>query len=173
VRKNKRGIEREIILTIYRQLFSCNPSRSTLERVGMNRKARILIVEDDTPLAMMMVSLLTRGGCDVQTAWNAEKAMRRAEDEDFDLITLDIDLPRTNGFEICSRLKENPRSCDTPIVFVSGRPHDVDRQRAFELGAVDYISKPFQTLEFVPRILSHIIRRASAADMDIEVPIES
>jgi DNA-binding response OmpR family regulator len=136
-------------------------------------KPRILIVEDDTPLAMMMVSLLMRAGCDVQTAWNAEKAMRLAQDEDFDLITLDVDLPSTNGFEICSRLKENLRSSDTPIVFVSGRPHAEDRQRAFELGADDYITKPFETFEFAPRILSHIIRKASAADMDIEVPIES
>jgi DNA-binding response OmpR family regulator len=129
----------------------------------MNQKTRILIVEDDTPLAMMMVSLLTRAGCDVQTAWNADKAMRLAQDEDFDLITLDVDLPRTNGFEICSRLKENLRSCDTPIVFVTGRPHEEDRQRALELGAVDYISKPFQTLEFAARLLSHIKRQKEFA----------
>lgn len=122
----------------------------------MNRNARILIVEDDTPLAMMMVSLLTRAGCDVQTAWNAEKAMRLAEDGDFDLITLDIDLPGTNGFEICSRLKENFRSCNTPMVFVTGRPHEEDRQRAFELGAVDYVTKPFDTLNFALRLLSHV-----------------
>jgi len=69
-------------------------------QTGQPPKARILIVEDDTPLAMMMVSLLTRAGCDVQTAWNVEKTMRLAQDEDFDLITLDVDLPRTNGFEI-------------------------------------------------------------------------
>jgi DNA-binding response OmpR family regulator len=122
----------------------------------MNGKIKILIVEDDTPLAMMMVSLLTRAGCDVQTAWNAERAMRLVEDEVFDLITLDVDLPRTNGFEICTRLKENPRLRDTPIVFVSGRPHEEDRQRAFELGAVDYIIKPFATTDFGSRILSHV-----------------
>jgi DNA-binding response OmpR family regulator len=126
-------------------------------------KPRILIVEDDTPLAMMIVSLLTRAGCDVQTAWNADKAMRLAQDEDFDLITLDVDLPKTNGFEICSRLKENLRSRNTPIVFVTGRPHEEDQQRAFELGAVDYISKPFQTLEFAPRLLSHIKRQKEFA----------
>jgi DNA-binding response OmpR family regulator len=117
---------------------------------------KILIVEDDTPLAMLMVSLLMRAGCETQEAWNAEKAMRLAQDEDFDLITLDVDLPKTNGFEICSRLKENFRSCHTPIIFVSGRPHKEDRQRAFELGAVDYITKPFDALKFAPRILSHI-----------------
>jgi putative two-component system response regulator len=122
----------------------------------MNGKAKILIVEDDTPLAMMMVSLLTRAGCDVQTAWNAERAMRLAEGEVFDLITLDVDLPETSGFEICTRLKENPRLRDTPVVFVSGRPHPEDRQRAFELGAVDYITKPFAAMGFGSRILSHI-----------------
>lgn len=119
-------------------------------------KVRILLVEDDTPLAMMMVSLLTCAGCDVQTAWNAEKAMRLAQDENFDLITLDIDLPKISGFEICNRLKKNPRSCDTPIVFITGRPHEEDQQRAFELGAMDYITKPFDTLGFASRLLSHI-----------------
>ena len=119
-------------------------------------KARILIVEDDTPLAMMMVFLLTRAGCDVQTAWNSDKAIRLAEDEDFDLITLDVDLPRTSGFEICSRLKKNPRSRDTPIVFISGRPHEEDVQRARELGAVDYIAKPFGVSDFTSRLLSHV-----------------
>jgi DNA-binding response OmpR family regulator len=122
----------------------------------MIAKAKILIVEDDTPLAMMMVSLLTRAGCDVQTAWNAEKAIRLAVDGDFDLITLDVDLPKANGFEICRRLKENFCSCDTPIVFVTGRPHEEDRQRAFELGAVDFIGKPFDTLGLASRLLSHI-----------------
>jgi DNA-binding response OmpR family regulator len=132
-------------------------------QISQPPKARILIVEDDTPLAMMMVSLLTRAGCDVQTAWNADKAMRLAEGGDFDLITLDVDLPRTSGFEICSRLKENPRSCDTPIIFITGRPHAEDQQRAFELGAVDYITKPFKTFEFAARLLSHIKRQKEFA----------
>ena len=119
-------------------------------------KPRILIVEDDTPLAMMMASLLTRAGCDVQTAWNAEKAIRLAQDEDFDLITLDVDLRGTNGFEICSRLKENPHLHDTPVVFVSGHPSEEYQQRTVELGAADYITKPFDALDFASRILSHI-----------------
>jgi putative two-component system response regulator len=129
----------------------------------MKGKIKILIVEDDTPLTMMIASLLTRAGCETREAWNAEKAIRLAQDEDFDLITLDVDLPGMNGFEICSRLKENFRSCDTPIVFVTGRPHEEDWQRAFELGAVDYISKPFDTLNFAARLLSHIKRQKEFA----------
>jgi DNA-binding response OmpR family regulator len=120
----------------------------------MSSKTKILIVEDQTSVAMMMVYVLHRAGCEVQGAWNAEKAMRLAQDGDFDLITLDIDLPGTSGFEICSQLKQIPRLRDIPVVFVSGRPHAEDRQRAFELGAVDYIEKPFEATDFIFRIIS-------------------
>jgi DNA-binding response OmpR family regulator len=119
-------------------------------------KANILVVEDDSSVATMMADLLTHTGCNAQTAWNAERAMRLAHDGDFSLITLDIDLPGANGFEICRRLKEDPRLCHTPVVFVTGRPHEEDQQRARGLGAVDYITKPFDALNFASRILSHV-----------------
>ena len=136
-------------------------------------KARILIVEDDMPVAMMIAYLLTRAQCEVAFAHTAKKGMQLAEGGDFDLITLDVDLPDGNGFNLCSRLKEHPRLCDTPVVFVSARCCIEDQQHGLDVGAADYITKPFETFEFVPRILSHIIRKASIADMDIEVPIES
>jgi DNA-binding response OmpR family regulator len=122
----------------------------------MTEKAKILVVEDEPGVSMMMVFLLTRAGCDAQPAWNADKAMRLAQDEEFDLITLDIDLPGASGFEICSRLKQIPRHRATPVVFISGRPYEEDQRRAFELGAVDYIEKPFEALKFAGRILSHV-----------------
>ena len=67
----------------------------------MKNKAKILIVEDDTPLAMMMVHVLSRAGCDVQVASTGEKGLELAKENRFDLITLDIDLPRVSGLEIC------------------------------------------------------------------------
>jgi DNA-binding response OmpR family regulator len=118
-------------------------------------QARILIVEDDTPLAMMMVSLLTRAGCDTLVARTGEKGMELALTQKFDLITLDVDLPDMNGFEICSELKQRHLSSRTPIVFVSGRTSEEDRQRAHEVGAVDFVEKPFDAVEFISRILSH------------------
>jgi len=136
-------------------------------------KLRILIVEDDTPVAMMIAYLLTRAQCEVAFAYTAKKGMQLAEEGNFDLITLDVDLPDGNGFKLCSRLKENPRLRDTAIVFVSARSCLEDQQHGLDVGAADYITKPFETFEFAPRILSHIIRKASTADMDIEVPIES
>lgn len=127
----------------------------------MTGKAKILIVEDETSVAMMMAYVLNHAGCEVQVAWNAEKAMRLAQDGDFDLITLDIDLPGTSGFEICSRLKQNSCLRDIPVIFVSGRPHEEDRRHAFELGAVDFIIKPFEVTDLIFRIISHAKRSGS------------
>lgn len=119
-------------------------------------KARILIVEDETSVAMMMVYLLTRAGCEAEVATTGKRAMQLVEEGDFDLITMGVDLPDASGFKLCRRLKNNPRLCDTPIVLVSGRPCEQDVQRGFELGAADYIVKPFDALDFVSRLLSHI-----------------
>jgi DNA-binding response OmpR family regulator len=122
----------------------------------MTSKPRILIVEDDTAVAMMMVYLLTQAGCETEVAATGKKAMQLAEGGNFDLITLDVDLPGISGFKICSRLKENLHLHDTPVVFVSGHPQEECRQQAVELGAADYITKPFDALDFASRILSHI-----------------
>jgi len=124
--------------------------------IVMAGKAKILIVEDDTPIAMMMVFLLERAGCKTEVATTGKEAMQMAEAGDFDLITLDVDLPDGNGFNLCSRLKEHPRLCETPVFFVSGRSCLEDQQHGLDVGAADYITKPFETFEFAPRLLSHI-----------------
>ena len=124
----------------------------------MTGKAKILIIEDDTPVAMMMVNVLSRAGCDVQVANTGQKGMELARENKFDLITLDVDLPDISGFEICSELKQRHLSYHTPIVFVSGRPCENDRQRGLDLGAVDYITKPFDARDFVSRLLSQVGR---------------
>jgi CheY-like chemotaxis protein len=122
----------------------------------MSGKAKILVVKDQTSVAMMMVFLLTRAGCDVAAAWNAEKALQLAQAGGFDLIALDVSLPGMNGFELCRRLKQNPRLRETPVVFVSGQLDEGEGQRARELGAVDCIKKPFEAINFASRILSHV-----------------
>src|ERR1035437_4956573 len=121
----------------------------------MSSKAKILVVEDEMPVAMMMTFLLTRAGCDVAAAWNAEKALQFAQNGGFDLITLDVNMPGMNGFELCRPLKQNPRLRETPVVFVSGQLDEGEVQRALELGAVDCIEKPFEVTDFIYRIISH------------------
>ncbi len=122
----------------------------------MAEKIKLLIVEGDTPVALMIVFLLTRAGCETEVATTGKKAMQLAEAGNFDLITLDVDLPDGNGFKLCSHLKQHPRLCDTPVVFVSARCLIEDQQHGLDVGAADYITKPVETFEFAPRLLSHI-----------------
>src|ERR1700722_16803444 len=114
----------------------------------MSGKVKILIVEDHIPVAMLMTSLLTRVGIETEAATTGQKALQMAADGHFALITLDLDLPDVSGFEVCRRLKENP-FFHTPIVFVSGRPTEENQQRSHELGALDFIAKPFKADEFI------------------------
>lgn len=118
-------------------------------------KAKILIVEDEIPVATAMMMALADVDCELKIAQTGARAIRMAEFETFDLITLDVDLPDMNGFEICHHLKENP-FFQTPIIFISGRPLEQDIQRGLKLGAVDYITKPFERSEFKRRLFSHI-----------------
>jgi two-component system alkaline phosphatase synthesis response regulator PhoP len=104
---------------------------------------------------MLMVSRLTQAGCDVEAAWDAQTGMEKALADDFDLITLDVNLLGISDFEICRRLRENP-FFQTPIVFISNRSSKHYVQNGLELGAVDYIIKPFDAQDFVSRILSYV-----------------
>ncbi len=128
----------------------------------MTAKAKILVVDDQMPVAAMIRFLLTRAGCETQGALDAKTALRLAQTQAFDLITLDVEMPGTSGFVIYQRLREIPQLKGTPICFVSGRPTMENMQRAFELGAADFIEKPFDTQDFLSRILSLVEETATA-----------
>lgn len=122
----------------------------------MANKARILVIENETPVAMMMVNVLTQAGCDVLVAHTGKSGMELAQETKFDLIVLDTDLPDTNWFEICSELKQRHLTRHVTIIFIAGRLREEDQHRVIELGVVDYIEKPFGASEFVSRILSYV-----------------
>jgi len=136
----------------------------------MMGKIKILMVEHDTPAVMLMVHLLTCAGCRVKAAGNAAKGMAQAQAGDFDLITLAADLPGLNGFEFCRWLKKDVRLRHTPVVLVSGRSSKEDTRRGLELGAADYIIKPFDPTDFVFRIISHtrVITHCTATSTPME-----
>jgi DNA-binding response OmpR family regulator len=126
----------------------------------MTGKIKILIVEDEAPVAMIIRLLLGQAGCEAEIADTRARAMQMAQTGHFDLITLDVNVPggNENGFDICRELKAIPHLRDTPIVFVSGKCSLEDQQSGLDAGAADYIVKPFDALEFATRILSHIKR---------------
>jgi len=116
-------------------------------------KPGILIAENQTAVAMMIVYLLTQTGCETEVATTGTKAMQMAQAGKFDLFLLEVNLPGVSGFEVCRQLKENPRLSGTPVIFVSSQFYGEDVQRGLELGAADYIKKPFDAWNFVSRVL--------------------
>ena len=122
----------------------------------MNDKAKLLVVENDTPTAMMIVSLLTQIGFDVQVAAKGEKGLAIALERKFDLILLDTYLPDISGLKICAELKQRHLSYRTPIIFLSDQHGETYHEQALELGPADFIEKPFDAKEFVSRVLSHL-----------------
>jgi DNA-binding response OmpR family regulator len=121
----------------------------------VNKKKKILIVEDDIPLAMMLVAMFTEAGCDAKAATTGKKAMDLAAWKKFDLIALDVYLPDMSGFEICDDLKQRHISKNTPIVFITGKPSEADRKHGLKIGAADYIAKPFGK-SIMQQLLRHV-----------------
>ncbi len=119
----------------------------------------ILIVDDEQDLVATLEFNLQREGYTVASAFNGTDALARAEqDPKPDLILLDLMLPDLMGTEVCRRLRSNPATKDTPIIMLTARGEEIDRVVGFEVGADDYVTKPFSVREVVLRV-SAILRR--------------
>lgn len=116
---------------------------------------RILIIEDDKSIAELQRDYLEINGFEVEIEADGEKGLKRALNHNYDLIILDLMLPRVEGFEICRQIRNEK---NIPILMVSARKEDVDKIRGLGLGADDYITKPFSPSELVARVKAHIIR---------------
>ncbi|MCF7669330.1 MAG: response regulator [Verrucomicrobia bacterium] len=114
--------------------------------------SKVLIAEDD-PLMMQLVSFkLKQNGVNVITARDGESALALAQNEKPDLIVLDCMMPVMDGFEVLRRLKESDELRRIPVVMLTARNKDVDVVTGLELGASDYIPKPFSPNEFIARV---------------------
>lgn len=115
-------------------------------------RGNILII-DDTPVNLQLLSqMLEELGYEVRCAKSGALALVAVETEHPDLILLDIGMPDMNGYEVCEALKADPRTREIPIVFLSALNQTIDKVKAFRLGGVDYITKPFQLEEVMARI---------------------
>jgi len=119
---------------------------------------RILVVEDEPGIALGLEDDLKMEGYHVETAADGLAALRRARESAFDLILLDIMLPGKDGFEVCRELRR--QGLRTPILMLTARTQEAEKVMGFELGADDYVTKPFGTAEFVARVKSALRRRA-------------
>jgi two-component system, OmpR family, alkaline phosphatase synthesis response regulator PhoP len=118
---------------------------------------RVLLVEDDESIAMGLQMNLTAEGYVVSTAVNGEEGLERARAEAFDLMILDVMLPKKNGFEVLRTLRQH--GDDTPVLMLSARGAEMDKVMGLELGAEDYVIKPFGLAELLARVKAVLRRR--------------
>lgn len=116
-------------------------------------KKRILIVEDDKDISMIEEAYLMSAGFETVVVSDGESAVTKAEREKFDLILLDLMLPKKDGCEVCREIREK---LDIPIIMVTAKTESVDKVRGLGLGADDYISKPFDPAELTARVNANL-----------------
>ncbi len=134
----------------------------TDESVGTS----VLIV-DDTPENLELLSdMLKASGCETRPVPSGRLALMAAESDPPDLILLDINMPEMDGYEVCERLKSNPRLSDIPVIFISAYSDTLDKVKAFSLGAVDYVTKPFQEEEVVARVRAQLQLRLYSVHLE-------
>jgi two-component system, OmpR family, phosphate regulon response regulator PhoB len=121
--------------------------------------ARILVVEDESDIAALVAYHLTREGHRVRTAAGGTEALDAVGAERPDLLVLDLMLPNFSGYDVLVELRRRPDTSDIPVVVLTARRDEVDRVRGLELGADDYVTKPFSPRELVLRI-NAVLRRA-------------
>ncbi|AUB35808.1 Response regulator c-di-GMP phosphodiesterase, RpfG family, containings REC and HD-GYP domains [Nostoc flagelliforme CCNUN1] len=120
-------------------------------------KGIILVVDDNPANLQVLSSFLDQSSFEVWAARSGEKALQRLENDDLpDLILLDIMMPGIDGFETCKQLKSNPRVQDIPVIFMTALSETAHKIKGLQLGAVDYITKPFQHEEVLVRIENHL-----------------
>ena len=115
-----------------------------------------VLVVDDTEINVELLTAALNSQYRIDVAYNGSGALESVQRARPDLILLDIKMPGMDGFEVCRRLKNDPLTADIPVVFITGMNHSTDKSQGFELGAVDYITKPFEIHEVRARVKTHL-----------------
>jgi two-component system cell cycle response regulator len=112
----------------------------------------ILVIDDSPDIHRLLDVRLRPEGVALHHALGAEEGLAMAQDLRPDLVLLDVDLPFITGFEVCRRLKEDPKTSDLPIIFLTGAAEIYTKVQGFDLGAIDYVTKPFEPAELRARV---------------------
>lgn len=117
----------------------------------------IILIVDDTPDNVRLLStILTEEGYQVRKALNGKRALATVQEFPPNLILLDVMMPEMNGYEVCAQLKDSPKTSSIPVIFLSALDDVVNKVKAFDVGAVDYITKPFQDKEVLARVANQL-----------------
>ena len=128
-------------------------------------KEKILVVEDDDAILMLLEDDLNMEGYEVATARDGERGLSMAQEGVYDLVILDVMLPRKDGFEVCRELRGSGAA--VPILMLTAKSQEIDKVLGLELGADDYVTKPFSPRELIARVRA-ILRRGKAPPQRIE-----
>ncbi len=128
--------------------------------------ARILVVDDVPVNIRLLIDTLNEQNYEVRIAKSGPAALAAIEAEQPDLVLLDVQMPTMNGFQVCCRLKELEETKDIPIIFISALDEIFDKVKAFQVGGIDYITKPFQQEEVVARVNTHLTLRRLQLDLE-------
>lgn len=126
---------------------------------------KILVVDDEKPISDIVKFNLTKEGYEVFTAFDGEEAIEKVEEVEPDLILLDLMLPKKDGLEVCREVRKNH---DTPIIMVTAKDSEIDKVLGLELGADDYVTKPFSNRELVARVKANLRRHDNRVSKEEE-----
>ena len=124
-------------------------------------KQKILIVDDEEDIVDMLKYNLEKEGFDVKTASNGIECIKVASEFIPDLVLLDVMMPRPDGYEVCQKIRATPEWKDIPVIMLTAKGRDVEKQKGFAMGADDYITKPFSTQELVVKVREMIEERSN------------
>lgn len=126
---------------------------------------RILLIEDEPGIVLTLTDRLSREGYSVESAVDGESGLERATREPFDLVLLDLMLPRLSGFDVCREMRR--RDIETPVIMLTARGQTVDKVVGLKLGADDYVTKPFDMAELLARVEARL-RRPPATEHPVD-----
>jgi len=126
-----------------------------------NNDRKLVLIVDDVPTNLSVATGALKDLFRTKVATNGEKALKIASGaEKPDLVLLDVMMPDLDGYEVCRRLKANPDTAAIPIVFITAKTSEDDRAKGLEVGAVDYIHKPFEAPVLIERVQAHLSLQA-------------
>ncbi|MCP2731647.1 CHASE domain-containing protein [Limnofasciculus baicalensis] len=123
---------------------------------ALPHRGNILIIDDQLDSLRLLTNILSEQGYEVSSAISGVMALKTLQAIVPDLILLDVNMPHMNGYVICEKLKDNPNTGEIPIIFISALDNTFDKVKAFRVGGIDYITKPFQVEEVLARIENHL-----------------